>query len=111
MKAPSLVTVCEWVHDAWQQLYRAIIEKAFLKCKISNALDRTEDDYLWCKPDALVDSIQENSPTREDSENNDPLDSDDDLYDDATNTSAIEEWNKLFEENGSDGENNFKSFE
>ena len=46
MRAPFLVTMCEWVRDAWQQLDPAIIVKAFLKCGISNVLDGTEDDYL-----------------------------------------------------------------
>ena len=44
-------------------------------------------------------------------ENNDPLDIDDDLYDEATNTSDIEQWNGLFGASDSDGENVFKDFE
>ena len=83
MRALSLVTACEWVHDAWKQLDPAIIVKAFLKCGISNALDGTEDDYLWRKPDALADSIQKDKSYKRGSENDDPLNSDDDLYDDA----------------------------
>ena len=50
MRAPSLVSVCEWVRDAWQQLDPAIIRKAFLKFGILNTLDGTEDDYLWHEP-------------------------------------------------------------
>ena len=60
---------------------------------MSNALDGTEDDYLWHEPD----SVQE---TSDDSDDDDPLDSDNDFYDDATNTSkntcGIEEWTELF---------------
>ena len=101
MRAPSLITMCEWVRDAWQQLDPAIIVKAFLKCGISKALDGTEDDYLWREPD----SVQE---TSEDSEDDDLLDNDNDFYDDATNTCGIEEWSKLFGDSNSNAENCFE---
>jgi len=104
MRAPSLVTVCEWVRDAWQQLDPAIIRKAFLKCGISNALDGTEDDYLWHEPD----SVQE---TSDDSDDDDPLDSDNDFYDDATNTCGFEEWTELFGDSNSDDSTCFEGFE
>ena len=44
-------------------------------------------------------------------ENNDPLDSDDGLYDDVTNTDDIEERNEMFGASDSDGENDFEGFE
>ena len=37
IRASSLVTVCEWVYDAYQQLDPAIIVIEFLNCGISNA--------------------------------------------------------------------------
>ena len=81
--------MCEWVRDAWQQLDSAIIRKAFLECGISNVLDGTEDDYLWHEPD----SVQETSVYSDD-----PFDSDNEFYDDATNTCCFEEWTELFGE-------------
>ena len=47
MRKPTLLDVCTWVNDAWEELDPAIIVKAFKKCSISNALDGTEDDILW----------------------------------------------------------------
>lgn len=47
MRKPTLEDVCNWVHDAWQQLDPEIIVRAFKKCSISNSLDGTEDDFLW----------------------------------------------------------------
>ena len=82
MRALLLVTACEWVHDAWQQLNPVVIVKAFLKCGISKAMGGAEDDYLWRKPDTLADSIQKNKSYKRGSENDDPLDSDDDLFND-----------------------------
>ena len=100
-RAPSLVTMCEWVRDAWQQLDPAIIVKAFQKSGISNALDGTEDDYLWREPNF----VQE---TSEDSKDDDLLNNDNDFYDGATNTCNIEEWTKLFGNSNSDAENCFE---
>ena len=45
MRALSLVAVCAWVRDTWQQLDLAIIVKAFLKYGISNALDGTKNYF------------------------------------------------------------------
>ena len=102
MRAPSLVTVCEWVRDAWQQLDPTISRKAFLKCGISNALDATEDDYLWHEPDSVQETCVHSD---------DPLDSDSDFYDDATNASGFEEWTELFGESSSDDSTCFEGFE
>ena len=102
MRAPSFVTVCEWIRDVWQQFYPAIIRKAFLKCGILIALDgTTEDNYLWHEPD----SIQK---TSNDSDDDDLLDSDNDFYDDPTNTCGIEEWTELFGDSNSDDSNCFE---
>ena len=47
MRKPSLLDVCTWINDAWQELDPAIIVRSFKKCCISNAMDGTEDDVLW----------------------------------------------------------------
>ena len=43
--APSEVT--RWVSAAWKAIPENIIVRSFKKCRISNALDRSEDDILW----------------------------------------------------------------
>ena len=63
IRPSSLVTVCEWVCDASQQLDPAIIVIELPNCEILNALNGTEDNYLSRKPNALADSVQENGPT------------------------------------------------
>ena len=47
LRAASLVTVCQWVKESWQELSKEMVERSFKKCGISNALDRTEDDLVW----------------------------------------------------------------
>ena len=46
-RAASLVTVCQWVKESWQELSKEMVERSFKKCGISNALDGTEDDLVW----------------------------------------------------------------
>ena len=47
LQAASLVTVCQWVKESWQELSKEMVERSFKKCGISNALDGTEDDLVW----------------------------------------------------------------
>lgn len=47
LKKPSLLTIVNWVERAWNLIPQPLIEKAFKKCCISNAMDGTEDDMLW----------------------------------------------------------------
>ena len=46
-KRPALGLVTQWVKTAWDKIDNPMIQKSFLKCGISNALDGTEDDVLW----------------------------------------------------------------
>lgn len=46
-RKPDLPTICQWILDAWLELPKKIIVKAFKKCGISNAMDGIEDDLLW----------------------------------------------------------------
>ena len=46
MHAPPLDLLCEWVVHAWAAIDAKIVENFFLKCGISNSLDREEDDWL-----------------------------------------------------------------
>ena len=43
--APS--EVARWVSAAWKAIPESIIIRSFKKCRISNALDGSEDDILW----------------------------------------------------------------
>ena len=39
--------VARWVSVAWKAIPESIIVRSFKKCRISNALDGSEDDILW----------------------------------------------------------------
>ena len=47
MRKTDLPTICGWIKKVWEELPPAIIQRAFLKCSISNNMDGTEDDLLW----------------------------------------------------------------
>ncbi|KAG8236924.1 hypothetical protein J437_LFUL014969 [Ladona fulva] len=47
MKQPSISEVCGWVKKSWEDVKAEVIVKSFKKCRISNALDGTEDDALF----------------------------------------------------------------
>jgi hypothetical protein len=44
-EAPS--EVARWVSATWKAIPENIIVRSFKKCRISNALDGSEDDVLW----------------------------------------------------------------
>ena len=46
MKKADLPTICGWIKKVWDELSPSIIQRAFLKCSISNDLDGTQDDLL-----------------------------------------------------------------
>ena len=80
LRAASLVTVCQWVKESWQELQNGI----------SNALDRTEDDLVW-------EEEEDSSQVEEEP--------DCDVYDDRN---TPEQWQELFSE--SDDEEEFHGF-
>ena len=43
----ELDQICRWIHEAWEEIPARLIQKAFCKCCITNALDGTEDDQMW----------------------------------------------------------------
>lgn len=48
LKWASPATLCKWIGDAWASIPGDLVHCAFKKCSISkNALDGTEDEYLW----------------------------------------------------------------
>ena len=80
LRAASLVTVCQWVKESWQELSKEMVECYFKKCGISNALDGTEDDLVW--------EEEEDSSQVEEEPNCD-------VYDDRI---TPEQWQELFGE-------------
>ena len=46
LKKPSITLWCERIVKAWNEIDTAIINKAFKKCSISNALDGSEDSMI-----------------------------------------------------------------
>ena len=48
--------MCEWVVCAWAAIDAKIVKNSFLKCVISNLLDREENDWLWKDMDAKDDT-------------------------------------------------------
>ena len=90
LRAASLVTVCQWVKESWQELSKEMVERFFKKCGISNALDGTEDDLVW-------EEEEDSSQVEEEP--------DCDVYDDRI---TPEQWQELFGE--SDDEEEFHGF-
>ena len=90
LRAASLVTVCQWVKESWQELSKEMVERSFKKCGISNALDGTEDDLVW--------EEEEDSSQVEEEPNCD-------VYNDRI---TPEQWQELFGE--SDDEEEFHGF-
>ena len=80
LRAASLVTVCQWVKESWQELSKEMVECSFKKCGISNALDGTEDDLVW-------EEEEDSSQVEEEP--------DCDVYD---NRITPEQWQELFGE-------------
>ena len=46
----DLVTICQWILTAWEQISISCITNRFKKCCISKAIDGSEDDILWEEP-------------------------------------------------------------
>ena len=90
LRAASLLTVCQWVKESWQELSKEMVECSFKKFGISNALDRTEDDLVW-------EEEEDSSQVEEEP--------DCDVYDDRI---TPEQWQELFGE--SDDEEEFHGF-
>ena len=94
LQKPELPVVLRWVREAWDELPPAIIQRGFLKCCISNALDGSEDDAVY----------------NGDSDESDGGESDrDDPHDDAITAEDEKEMNELFD-SSDEGENDFDGF-
>jgi hypothetical protein len=47
MSKPSVTVLCHWVVTEWQRILPEVIVKGFKKCRISSAVDETDDNMLW----------------------------------------------------------------
>uniref|UniRef100_A0A023GJZ4 Putative tigger transposase n=1 Tax=Amblyomma triste TaxID=251400 RepID=A0A023GJZ4_AMBTT len=55
IRRPSVEMLCSWITEAWSSIPDEVVAKSFKKTGISNALDGTEDDFLWDCEDAPSD--------------------------------------------------------
>lgn len=90
LKKVDIVTISEWVKDAWLSIPAEMIVKSFKKCCISNAMDGSEDDVLYEDRDEISE-----------------YDSEDELHPDVPLTET--EFYELF--GNSDSESEFDGFE
>ena len=47
IRKPDLQLICKWILESWEAISPMTVRQSFLKCCITNAIDRTEDDLLW----------------------------------------------------------------
>jgi hypothetical protein len=47
LKRPTIKQVCQWIKQLWSTVREDIIVKSFKKCGISNALDGSEDHFIY----------------------------------------------------------------
>ena len=47
IRKPDLQLICKWILESWEVISPSTVRCSFLKCCITNAFDRTEDDILW----------------------------------------------------------------
>lgn len=57
LKKVDLVTVAQWVKDAWSEIPSELIVRAFKKCCISNSMDGSEDDLVYEDENSSTESI------------------------------------------------------
>ncbi|CAH2275912.1 Pogo transposable element with KRAB domain, partial [Pelobates cultripes] len=44
---PDIELIAKWVRDAWEEIPEGMVQRAFKKCGISNAMDGREDSALY----------------------------------------------------------------
>ena len=54
-KKPSEQLICSWIADAWHEIPTDMIESPFLKRRVTNRLDGSEDHLVYKTNDELVD--------------------------------------------------------
>jgi hypothetical protein len=66
IRRPSIEMMCDWIVRAWNMVSTKIITKSFLKTRITNALDGSEDEML-CVGDENVDAERDSESAPENS--------------------------------------------
>ena len=97
MRAALLTTICERVVTSWENISIELVQKSFKKCGISNAMDGTEDDFLWLDDEEEDSNVFDQLPV---------ITPENDSYDDQV---SAEEWNMLFD-NSNNEDDEFKRF-
>ena len=46
LKRSKLATVCQWIVNSWNVIPSDMVIRSFLKCRISNSINGSEDDEL-----------------------------------------------------------------
>lgn len=46
-KKPSEELMCQWIGEAWHDIPREMVANSFVKCRITNSLDGSEDDFIF----------------------------------------------------------------
>ena len=59
LKKPGIDLVAQWVKVAWDTIPPEMIKKSFQKCCISNALDGTEDEFIFDSDNELDDDEEQ----------------------------------------------------
>lgn len=72
VRAPPLPMISEWIINSWNEIKIDTVVKSFKKCGISNALDGTEDDYLWNDRDE--EDVEDLQPVGSEDDDEDPYD-------------------------------------
>ncbi|KAL7386413.1 hypothetical protein ABVT39_007991 [Epinephelus coioides] len=72
IQKPPVRLLCEWIRQAWADVFSESIINGFKKCCISNVMDVTEDDLMWEEPAAAAEGDNKNG-----SEEEEPSDAED----------------------------------
>ena len=65
LKRPKLATVCQWIVNSWNEISLDMAIRSFLKCGISNSIDGSEDDELFCEFISGRDDVEQEDNTEE----------------------------------------------
>ena len=70
LKKPGYNIICKWIIEAWDSISSEMVIKSFKKCRISNGLDGTEDDYIFDEHNLDIEYQPEVVPQDDDSATN-----------------------------------------
>ena len=65
MRIPSRQNMIDWVSVAWESIDPKTIVRSFLKCRISNSVDSSENSRIW------VEILVTTNTDNEEDDNND----------------------------------------